>query len=102
MFSLIACCPTLNVWFENDVKDKQGQYEGVYTFQGYINDRDFWVDAEGENAIWYIPDWKDWAIGSADNIGTNYPHLRTSNDLEAICPNNEGYDLSWEYRDSNS
>ena len=22
MFSLIACCPTLNVWLENDVKDK--------------------------------------------------------------------------------
>ena len=97
-----ACCPTLNVWFENDVKDKQGKYEGVYTFQGIIDERNYWVDAAGENAIWYISDWKDWAIGSADYIGTKYRHMRTTNDLEALCPYNDGYVLSWDYRDSNS
>ena len=97
-----ACCPTLNVWFENDVKDKQGKYEGVYTFQGIIDERDYWVDAAGENAIWYISDWKDWAIGSADYVGTKYRHMRTTNDLEALCPYNDGYVLSWDYRDSNS
>ena len=99
---LIDCCPTLNVWFENDVKDKQGLYEGVYTIQGFSNERQYWVDAEGENAIWYIPDWKDWAIGSADKIGTKYRHMRTTNDLQALCPYNDGYVLSWDYRDSNS
>ena len=100
--SLIVCCSKLNVLLENGVKDKQGHYEGVYTFQGYINERDSWIDAEGENAIWYIPDWKDWAIGEVDRMGTKYRHMRTTNDLEAICPNNEGYVLSWDYRDSNS
>ena len=102
MSPLIACCPILNVLLENEVKDRQGKYEGAYSFQGFSNERDYWVDAEGENAIWYIPDWKDWAIGSADHIGTKKRHMRTSNDLEAICPNNEGYMLSWDYRDSNS
>ena len=102
MFSLIACCPTLNVWFENDVKDKQGKYEGVYTFQGIIDERNYWVDAAGENAIWYISDFKDWAIGSADKFGTTDRFIRTSNDLEAVCPNNEGYILAWEYRDGNT
>ena len=29
-FLLIACCPTLNVLLEHDVKDKQGKFEGVY------------------------------------------------------------------------
>ena len=38
---------------ENDVKHKQGKIEGVYTFQGFSNGMDYWVDAEGENAIWY-------------------------------------------------
>ena len=28
--------------------------------------------------------------------------MRTTNDLEALCPYNDGYVLSWDYRDSNS
>ena len=36
---------------ENDVKDKQGNYEGVYTFQGILNGMDYWVDVYEENAI---------------------------------------------------
>ena len=54
-FSLTACCPTLNVLLENDVKDKWGEYEGVYTFQGFSDGMYYWVDAEGKNAIWYKP-----------------------------------------------
>ena len=50
---LIACCPTLNVLFENDIKDVWGFREGVYTFQGFSDGMDYWVDAEGENALWY-------------------------------------------------
>ena len=53
MFSFIACCPTLNVLLENDVKDKWANFEGLYTFQGFSDGMDYWVDAEGENAIWY-------------------------------------------------
>ena len=56
--------------FENDVKDKQGKYEGVYTFQGFSNERDYWVDAAEENAIWYISGYQEWAIGIADKFGT--------------------------------
>ena len=69
MSPLIACCPILNVLLENEVKDKQGKYEGAYSFQGFSNERDYWVDAEGENAIWYIPHLKEWVIGSADKFG---------------------------------
>ena len=82
---------------ENSVKVKQGQYEGVYTFEGFSNGVDYWVDAAEENAIWYISDFKDWAIGSAYKFGTKDRFIRTSNDLEAVCPNNEGYILSWDY-----
>ena len=95
--SLIACCPILNVLLENEVRYKQGKYEGAYSFQGFSNERDSWVDAEGENAIWYIPYLKDWAIGSADKIGMIACDIKTSNNLEAVCPNNEGYILSWDY-----
>ena len=53
LFSLIACCPILNVLLENDVKDKQGKFEGVYTFQGFSDGMDYWVDAKKEYAISY-------------------------------------------------
>ena len=38
---------------ENDVKYIQGKYEGVYTFQGFSDGMDYWVDADGENALWF-------------------------------------------------
>ena len=41
-FSLIACCPTLNVLLQNNVKDKQGKCEGNYTFHGFSNGMDYW------------------------------------------------------------
>ena len=55
MYSLIACCPTLNVTLYNDVKDKYANFEGVYTFQGFSDGMDYWVDTSDQNAIWYSP-----------------------------------------------
>ena len=65
IFLLIACCPILNILLENDVKDQEGNYEGIYTFQGFSNGMDYWVDTEGENAIWYNTPGStyDWNIG---------------------------------------
>ena len=63
MFPLTACCSKLNVLLENDVKDKQGQFEGVYTFQGFSEGMDYWVDATGEHAIWYSWFYDEWNIG---------------------------------------
>ena len=56
---------------ENDVKDKQGKFEGIYTFQGFSNEMDYWVDAEGENAIWNqaIPGSTRWRFGRLDQLG---------------------------------
>ena len=102
VFSLIACCPTLNVLLENDVKDKQGKYKGVYTFQGFNNGMDYWVDTEGENAIWYKPFSSGsgyyWQIGTLANLGSNTVAIySSSNTLEKKCPNNEGYVWNWMY-----
>ena len=85
---------------ENDVKDKWNEYEGIYTFQGFSNEMDYWVDAEGENAIWFYPDYKDWLIGT--DIGTGYSGISSGNNLKTKCPNNEGYVLSWIYTDGSS
>ena len=102
MFSLIDCCPTLNVLLENDVKDKWGKYEGVYTFQGFSDEMDYWVDAEGGNAIWYKTSGSTyyWIIGNQAILGSFSAHIASSSDtLEKKCPNNEGYVWNWMYGD---
>ena len=99
-FSLIACCLTLNVLLENDVKHKQGKIEGVYTFQGFSNGMDYWVDAEKEHAIWYTSSFSsyDWNIGYQEDLGSNTVVMYSSSDiLEKKCPNNEGYLWNWMY-----
>ena len=73
MFYLIVCCSTLNLLLENDVKDKQGKYEGVYTFQGFSNGMDYWVDDSGVYAIWYKIRGSsyDWNIGFLADLGSD-------------------------------
>ena len=105
IFLLIACCPILNILLENDVKDQQGNYEGIYTFQGFSNGMDYWVDTEGENAIWYNTQGSsyDWAIGDLEDLGTyTVAMYSSSNILEKKCPNNEGYVWNWNYGDGSS
>ena len=96
-FSLIACCPKLNVLLENDIKDKQGQYEGVYTFHGFSNEMDYWVDADGEHAIWFNDRWN---IGYLTDLGSLFVDIySSSNSLIEKCPNNEGYVWNWIFWD---
>ena len=105
IFSLIACCLTLNVILENNVKEIQGQYEGVYTFQGFNDGMDFWVDAEGEKAIWYYVSGSTyyWLIKSMADLGSFTADMfSSSNTLEKKCPNNEGYVWNWNFRDGSS
>ena len=101
MFPFIACCPTLNVLLDNDVKDKLGQYEGVYTFQGFSEGMDYWVDVEAEHAIWYtaLGSAYYWLIAPLSSLGSTsglYMYS-SSNTLEWTCPNNEGYVWNWKY-----
>ena len=65
---------------------------------------DYWVDAAGENAIWYqnfgspsvTPD--RWQIGLLSDLWSSIAYMYTKTDvLEMKCPNNEGYYLSWMY-----
>ena len=92
----------LHVLLENDVKDKHSKYEGVFTFQGFSGGIDYWVDDEGENAIWYKASGSTyyWHIGRLVNLGTGAVVMySSSNTLEKKCPNNEGYVWNWIYGD---
>ena len=76
-------------------------YEGIYTFSGIINDMDYFVDSNGEHAIWHVvfeSDYCVWMIGEKTSLGKAYGSLSAgSNKLKNKCPNNEGYIWSWQY-----
>ena len=50
--------------------------EGIYTFQGFSDGMDYWVDAQGVFAIWYKTlslasgSYYRWGIGYLSNLGS--------------------------------
>ena len=105
-FPLIACCPTLNVVFENDVKDQWAVMQGTYTFQGFNDGLDYWVDAEGDYAIWWhiyhVESMNgEWRIGFLLDLlsGNKQRIIHSKSHTLHMCPNNEGYVLNWHYKD---
>ena len=108
MFSLIACCPTLNILLENDVKNEVSYLEGVYTFQGFSNGMDYWVHSDGQYAIWYLEIYSmsilkcHWIVGLLSKLGSSSAIMYSlGTALEKKCPN-EGNVSNWEYFSSNS
>ena len=102
MSFLIACCQTLNVLFENEVKDTNGQFEGIYKIGGFSAGMNYWVDAAEQNAIWYLASGSTyyWVIGYLAYLGSySVSMYSSSNTLKNKCPNNEGYVWNWLYGD---
>ena len=91
----ISECSTLKVELKNDVLSKQGSRQGIYEFNGIVNGRNSWKTSD--QAIWYYPDFKDWAIGSLNDIGTGFRGITSvgNQDIELFkIPNNK-----WKYWD---
>ena len=89
--------------FENDVKDKWGSREGVYTFQGFSHGMDYWVDADGQFAIWYLEMYSldHWIVGPLSRLGLPDAYMYSwRNTLEKKClNNNEGNVWNWMFWD---
>ena len=73
----IACCPTININLAGDVKNIQSRSEGIYSYKGTINGRDYWVKVGGGvSALWYMgPDYTDWIIGLENELGENRGYI---------------------------
>ena len=72
----------------------------TFSFQGFSDEMDYWVDADGELAIWYkaLGSVDQWFIGPLPYLGSNVAAIYSaSNTLEKKCPNNEGYVWNWKY-----
>ena len=97
--SLLACCLELIVTLENDVKNKRGYVEGIYTFQGIVNDMDYWSHIERDTAIWYKPTSTNyfWMLGNLNKLGQLSGFMFGKNPIEKKCPNDGGYPWTWTY-----
>ena len=93
----IACCPTINISLAGNVKNSHSDSEGIYSYKGTINGRDYWVKVGGgDRALWYMgPDSKDWIIGKESDLGENRGYILSSSNLASTCPTNSKND--WEY-----
>ena len=96
----IGCCPIIKISLANRVQRFQPRIAGTYTSNGTINGRTYWVKATNDLAIWYIPRFKDWAIGSLTYLGTTMRDCETLSELESECPDDNR--LLWGYWNGNS
>ena len=67
-------------------------FGGTYIYDKMVNGKMSWIKSGGQ-AIWYYPQFKEWAFGNEDKIGTNWRHI-TSESL-SMCPYNANND--WVY-----
>ena len=79
---------------KNEVLLKQGTRQGRYERSTDINERPSWIHTTKSEAIWYIPKWEKWAIGSFSDIGTD---IRGISGHMRDAPSLPYETKSWEY-----
>ena len=90
-------CLSLRVNLKNNAATSQGKKQGTFQLSSPVNGRLSWTSES--QAIWYVPFYKEWAIGNLDDIGERFRGI-TSQGKESLG-NSETYDpqdvLSWLY-----
>ena len=77
-------CPYLIVSLANEALAHQFNRQGTYQLSEEINGKPSWKS--GTEAIWYYPDFKEWAIGPLSDIGTSNRGISSKYDGEYDCP----------------
>ena len=62
----------------------QGNCQGTYQLSDFVNGKPNWISKKNNKAIWYLPNYRDWFIGSIENIGTNFCTMYTTNNKEKL------------------
>ena len=71
----------LIVTLDGDAKLAQSHTEGIYTVASMPkNGKQYWIQDQGSNAIWYEKEKKDWLIGRKEDLGTDICSLYSRND----------------------
>ena len=87
IFHILVCqCPTLMVTLTNGALTHQDEKQGTYEESVTVNGKTSWISTVNNTAIWYVPQFKEWAIGSALQIGTNWRGISSTGASEWDCP----------------
>ena len=82
----------MRVTLKNKALESRSYLQGIYQPSSTVNGRPSWTSVS--SAIWYIPKFKEWAIGTLDNIGTPYKGIKSEEVDELVDPQNV---VSWQY-----
>ena len=69
MTYFIPDCQAIELILKNEVLSKYGSLQGKYQINQIVNGKRSWKTAT--HAIWFVPEYNEWAIGLLDLIGTD-------------------------------
>ena len=86
-----TCCSRIRVTLNplnGVVKDKQGSRAGTYQKASeLINNRSYWNQIDGNNALWWDIITNVWMIGSSSNLGSDTGGIHSAQD--SACPTSD-------------
>ena len=78
------------------IRSMTGKFQKVIDYSGIkhqhvntINHRDYWVNDDGTDALWYMPISKDWMFGDVKVLGSTTVRIASNNNLASQCPYDE-------------
>jgi hypothetical protein len=77
-------CRVLSVTLKNDALKFQPLINGTYFLSDIVNAKPSWKHKVNSKAIWYVPEYDDWAIGFLKKLGTTYRGLTSTNDQGSL------------------
>merc|ERR1712062_534907 len=91
-------CQNILVNLENGAFDILSSHQGIYRAYQTVNGKTSWISTSTVNqtAIWYIPEYKDWAIGYMKNIGGKIRQITSTSNNETDSPT-EISSENWKY-----
>ena len=85
----------LSVKLEGEVLVKQTDCVGVYNIShNLVNEKSYWVQETGTNALWYDPKYQNWKIGWSSRLGGSTAKLLTQQNTASDPPH---IALPWKY-----
>ena len=73
-----AQCENISVVLKNKTLEAQSRIQDTYQLSGLIKGKTSWISKY--QAIWYIPEIKDWIFGDLEDLGNNIPRIKSTGD----------------------
>ena len=88
------CCSRIRVTLNGVVKDKKDGFSGTYQkASGLTNNRSYWNQINGNQALWYVNTSNYWMIGHSSDLGSNGGYIYSVQ--ETACPNSDNLFKYW-------